>query len=634
MNVFDLLSPWIPQAWSPRFWTTYFSLTPLIGATFQLARLSGLLRETGEPASLLVASRSTVFRSYLEKRFFANNATTTHLPPLHWWNLRQHLNVAAATTDDLVFCEAGRFLASRVLNSDFLYCPAWVGLRAEVPDDPAVLKKRLARVDGDLHLVRRNQLTATLDPDLSHVEDFYQNYYQPTIHTRHGEDSIALNLSNLIEGPGTKLLGWIHAPEGPIAGFIVKSVGSKLIFTAIGLRDGSTDHLKRGAFAACYRNVLQIAQSRKCTTIDYRGCRASLTDGVLAYKRKWGAALYTAPDLAYMDIALHWSRPSPALNHLFQHYAPIFRHNNALLSASVGPKKTPSRIETPSRTSSRPASRIARPTPASLPLDVPHANRQQKMPGLIARRHFLQPAKFIEHVAIPLRRQQPIRPAILRAGNRQHPRLMHHRTKFSYLPAALSQHIAKLCRPKRLAIFIRRQPHRAQPAIGQPIPSRHQRVAPVVEGDQQLPAWTSNPRQLRQALSDFPCRGKVIQRRERNHRVKTSIPERLPLHWRLHPTQTTYPSPLRRLAQCWNRKILNHYLLKPLHQRISNLAAPDFLKRIRLQHTSATAEILPNPPRILFPRIRKPGFLIRHQHFIGQMGFPVHLLPLRRGLAN
>lgn len=339
--VYDWLNRHIPARYKPVCWRTYFSLTPLSGAGFQALRLIGPLRNTGEPASILIASRSNEQIDYLKKRFFASEPQQKNLPTLRWWNLRLALTQAAATTDDLVFCELGHYLAPPLLGDDFLLSPGWVGLKSEIPSDPVHLKKMLNRVDGDLHLIRRHKLYSTIDSDLDSANEFYQNFYLPTASSRHGDNAIQTALASLLQGTEPKHLIWIQSGNKRIAGVLGKIEGSTLILTAIGIRNGDESFLKQGALAACYYESVLAARRLNCSHLDFRACRASLGDGVLAYKRKWGASLYQIPEIDFITLAIHWSRPSAALQALFEYYRPIFRTGNQILAAQIGKQHYP-----------------------------------------------------------------------------------------------------------------------------------------------------------------------------------------------------------------------------------------------------------------------------------------------------
>lgn len=347
MSFYDLLAPHLPLSSQGPFWSTYFSLTPLAANSFALSRFTGTLRPIADqpPAtgSVLFAHRSPGYSQHILDALFAHPPSAESLPPVSAFSLRRHL-LAASTLNDLVFAQTGRHLASRLLGPEFLYLPSWLGHRASVPTTPQARQALHKRVDGDLFLLRRNHLHATIDPHpAASLARFYNDFYLPTIRLRHGvgPGAVVQSLASLRRQIRNARFLWIHSPQGPIAGGLLQPIHGNLIFRLIGIHHANPAFLKLGALPACYFHAFELASQLGCTTLDFRGTRPSLTDGVLRYKRKWNASLYDSSDLSFETMALHWSRPTPTLHAFLHHYAPIFRHHGQFLSASTAPQRLP-----------------------------------------------------------------------------------------------------------------------------------------------------------------------------------------------------------------------------------------------------------------------------------------------------
>lgn len=343
MNLYELLSHRIPARCSGTFWSGYLSTTPLVG-TFSVTRYTGVLRNTTDSASIVLAGRSSSFHNHITSKLFIAEPAAEALPVLRSWNLRRQLK-KLATDHDLVFSQTGRFLAPHLFGPDFLLLPAWVGHLTQLPASPEEHKKMLSRVDGDLFLIRRNKLRSTMDRAPSSLDTFYRDYYQPTVMNRHGSGAIVQNLLNLRRFLSNGAILWIDSPVGRIAGVLIQQVGSRIVLRSIGLHNGDLALAKQGAIVACYYHAYQFAIDSGSTSLDFRGTRPSLTDGVLRYKRKWGAAITDSPDLSFEDMAVHWSHPSPAVHAFFELYGPIFRHHGKLMAASSLSEHVPPGIE-------------------------------------------------------------------------------------------------------------------------------------------------------------------------------------------------------------------------------------------------------------------------------------------------
>ena len=70
----------------------------------------------------------------------------------------------------------------------------------------------------------------------------------------------------------------------------------------LGVRDD--DALREGAVASLYYYALREAVRRGFSTVDFGGSHPVLSDGVLAYKRKWGVRLNPSPRWDYVAIRL------------------------------------------------------------------------------------------------------------------------------------------------------------------------------------------------------------------------------------------------------------------------------------------------------------------------------------------
>jgi len=58
-------------------------------------------------------------------------------------------------------------------------------------------------------------------------------------------------------------------------------------------------------------------------------CRPSLRDGVLVYKKRWGAALHESPRCRH-SLVFHWANWNNEIAHFIRQTAPITRDRNGL----------------------------------------------------------------------------------------------------------------------------------------------------------------------------------------------------------------------------------------------------------------------------------------------------------------
>jgi hypothetical protein len=148
-----------------------------------------------------------------------------------------------------------------------------------------------------MRLVKRAGMTMNVEGSEADFGTFYNRFYLPFVTNRHGDLALPRDeqwlKDRLLQG-GAMI--WIERGEEKIAGAVAQALGEVLHLWVIGTRDGDPAIMKAGAVSAVYRSVIEHAQQRGCKYINLGLCQASLRDGVLLYKRKWGSEMRPTPD--------------------------------------------------------------------------------------------------------------------------------------------------------------------------------------------------------------------------------------------------------------------------------------------------------------------------------------------------
>lgn len=92
--------------------------------------------------------------------------------------------------------------------------------------------------------------------------------------------------------------------------------------------------MKEGALAALYYFIIDLARTRACRVVDFRGSRPSLRDGVLRYKCKWGTTLYDKADSFY-DLLVWWPEVTAVIRDFLNH-TPLIYRDEGRFSGLVG----------------------------------------------------------------------------------------------------------------------------------------------------------------------------------------------------------------------------------------------------------------------------------------------------------
>lgn len=121
---------------------------------------------------------------------------------------------------------------------------------------------------------------------------------------------------------------WATRNGQPVAGTFLERRGPVLFSLLSGILDGDPEHLKRGALAAVYIHSFEYARRLGCRYFDLGGCRPSLQDGVLRFKRKWGITLRDRH--APHDFLVRWDKWTPAVEAFLAGTSLIYRHPRGL----------------------------------------------------------------------------------------------------------------------------------------------------------------------------------------------------------------------------------------------------------------------------------------------------------------
>ena len=260
---------------------------PLTNFYIPISILRGPTRMDGHPGTVIVAGTEP-WADYFLDRFFEGMPEREPIGRVPIWALSRALKSLRGSAD-MTIARLDRISASLFFNDDYLRAPEWVGMSLVVPDDPTTLVKRSASLKEDLRVVRRNRLTSDITRGEEDFLSFYHTMYVPFIRKRHGNQAVLRGVSSMRRWFRQGGLIRVMREGQPIAGGIFLQRNQLLYFVTLGTANGQWEHVKAGAIAALYFCCIKLARELGCKQIDFGGCRPSLADGVLRYKRKWGA---------------------------------------------------------------------------------------------------------------------------------------------------------------------------------------------------------------------------------------------------------------------------------------------------------------------------------------------------------
>jgi hypothetical protein len=323
------------DAWLRR---CYGYLLPLREAWVPIARLSGPMQGSGRRGTLLVAGAPR-WVSYLPNRIFAAPPTREVIGHAPVWALPRRLRELRGDAD-VTIARVDRISTRLWFDDDWLTVPEWIGSRIPLPIDVAALARESNSVAEDLRRTRLAGYTAEISHDAADLERFYREMLGPYIRARYGDEAYLPSIARLRAGFREGGLMWVLRDGARVAGHVYGRRGSGLTLIAIGAASLDAGLVGQGAMAAIYVLTLGYAMAQGCTEIDLRGMRPSLTDGLLRYKRKWGAVLYDRFDTPYSAL-VHWDRLDGAAHEFLTRVAPVFRVDDGLAAMAIVERATP-----------------------------------------------------------------------------------------------------------------------------------------------------------------------------------------------------------------------------------------------------------------------------------------------------
>jgi hypothetical protein len=238
---------------------------------------------------------------------------------------------------DLVLARVDKLAASSFFPSTYLRIPEIVDTGRVLPDNPDSLLRASESLARDIRLTRQNNLETSVSGLLDDFEEFYHSMYVPFIRARHGAAARLRNeisLRNCFRRGG---LIWLGGGGERLAGLVFELTGDVVGIRAYATRDGYAGLEKKGVprFVATasplYFHAISHATQRGCHLVDFGGCRACLTDGLLLYKRKWGIGVHFRPANQFYTL-IRWTAWNAAVATFFADL-PLLHQNGSRLTA-------------------------------------------------------------------------------------------------------------------------------------------------------------------------------------------------------------------------------------------------------------------------------------------------------------
>jgi hypothetical protein len=273
--------------------------------------VSGIEQHSGEPLVALCAGQLET-KNYLVELLFGQAGSESHRR--EWvWKVRGKSAAERHRDHAITFIDTDRTPRRRSESDRIFWLRGWV--RTEL--DLARAEERIRRSDGiksDVRKINQHGLYYDTTTDARAFERFYWDMYQSYAKHSFGGKAIYMSFEQMQTGLDKAELLQVKKGDQAIAGMIVLYPEHGLPYWwVLGVRDGDRGLIREGAQAAIYLFGIARLREKGYKRALLGGVRPFLADGVLQYKRKWGARLIAGDDGDPRWIMVSVARPTRAV---------------------------------------------------------------------------------------------------------------------------------------------------------------------------------------------------------------------------------------------------------------------------------------------------------------------------------
>ena len=255
--------------------------------------LVGTERRSGEPLEALIAGQLQT-KNYLAELLFQPSYSEIHRRMWRWSVLRKA--TTRRSSHAMAFVDTDVRHSRQSEDVHVFWLRGWVRTELEL----ARAVERIQRSDGiksDVRKIQENGLSCDTTCDPIELELFYWDLYVPYARRGYGDKAIYMDYEQMWSGLKNPVLLRIKKDGQTVAGMVILQPENAVPhWWLLGIRNGDRNLVKQGVLAALYLFGIRYLEERGYARALLGGVRPFLTDGVLQYKRKWGARLIAGDD--------------------------------------------------------------------------------------------------------------------------------------------------------------------------------------------------------------------------------------------------------------------------------------------------------------------------------------------------
>jgi hypothetical protein len=282
-------------------------IRPLVSPFLPVELRRGRTR-CGVDGALLVVGRGRLLE-YLSRRFFQDEPACEPGPPVALHRLQGRLALAIDAAD-LVLALVPRVIAAHAAGAALLRVPGYVDFLLPT-SDVAELKAARPSLRYEARKVRRSALVGRVAHDPAAFEQFYVQYYLPTIVDRHRDLAERQPLRVLRRRCRFGGILWVERDGAALGSNLYEIRGDTMNLLISGRRASGDASVDAQVGLAGYLFPMELARERGCASVNLGGTVPVLTDGVFHYKRAFGARVVPRAE-THSELLVGWRTPGRA----------------------------------------------------------------------------------------------------------------------------------------------------------------------------------------------------------------------------------------------------------------------------------------------------------------------------------
>lgn len=225
---------------------------------------------------------------YLKTLCFEDSVKASNAKPLSLFSLTTAINNAHDC--DLLLVDMPMPL-NLLLNMPGRFTPQWLKQFIELPADWQEFLstlRRKTRMEAQ-RIIRKFELKSRIVPAEDYAGEFYRTLYKPYTLERHGESTVIDDEASFVNKAQGSYIMQLMRGEQILAGSQIRQTGNSFSIGAVGMDLSLPFKEQMCLIDAMDYFALMHAVQLGCSTVDMGLSRANLNDGILRYKKKWGA---------------------------------------------------------------------------------------------------------------------------------------------------------------------------------------------------------------------------------------------------------------------------------------------------------------------------------------------------------